>query len=108
MWSKEEERPSLPNVAGLQLLSWSAACHGKDDTALCFLRESVTMCKRLGLFGNGQPGGGDSADHWRGSPEHWHVAASYTAWGVFNSVSSVFLPSRTAFLPAAVTGCIFG
>ena len=76
-------------MAALQLLSIAATRYGKDELAVRFLRAGVRMGESIGLFGvrsGVKPLGLRSEEMHR-----WSSAASYTAWGVFNWVSSVTL-----------------
>ncbi|KAM0420645.1 hypothetical protein ACHAPT_011561 [Fusarium lateritium] len=82
------EMPSantLTSVSALQLLSMTAVTQGRDDVALNYLQESVKVGRTMGLFGV-QPGR-TSANSWLDGYHDWRIAASYTAWGVFNWVS---------------------
>ncbi|KAI8673520.1 Zn(2)-C6 fungal-type domain-containing protein [Fusarium keratoplasticum] len=76
---------TLTAVSALQLLCMSAVTQGRDDVALRYLQESVRVGRTMGLFGV-QPGR-PSANSWLVGYHDWRIAASYTAWGVFNWVS---------------------
>ncbi|KAJ4320121.1 hypothetical protein N0V84_006008 [Fusarium piperis] len=76
---------TLTAVSALQLLCMSAVTQGKDDVALRYLQEGVKVGRTMGLFGV-QPGR-PSANSWLDGYHDWRIAASYTAWGVFNWVS---------------------
>ncbi|KAJ4211347.1 hypothetical protein NW759_012548 [Fusarium solani] len=76
---------TLTAVSALQLLCMTAVTQGRDDVALRYLQESVKVGRAMGLFGV-QPGR-PSANSWLDDYHDWRIAASYTAWGVFNWVS---------------------
>ncbi|RSM00867.1 hypothetical protein CDV31_011620 [Fusarium ambrosium] len=76
---------TLTAVSALQLLCMTAVTQGRDDVALSYLQESVKVGRTMGLFGV-QPGR-PSANSWLDGYHDWRIAASYTAWGVFNWVS---------------------
>lgn len=78
---------TLTAVSALQLLCMTAVTQGRDDVALRYLQESVKVGRAMGLFGV-QPGR-PSANSWLDGYHDWRIAASYTAWGVFNWVSFV-------------------
>jgi hypothetical protein len=65
----------------------TATCYGEDDLSRRFLKDGVAIGKRMGLFGVQSEQA--SAQTWLDGHTDWRIAASYTAWGVFNSVSSV-------------------
>lgn len=90
------ELSTLTAVAALQLLCIAAMGYGRDRLALGFLRQSVRTGIRMGLFGVSSELG--SASMWLGDLEDWSRAASYTAWGVYNWVSSVTHPPQRTFM----------
>lgn len=80
---------TLTAVSAFQLLSMVAVTHGRDDIAPRYLREGVRLGKLMGLFG--VESSAASANSWVDGHHDWNVAASYTAWGVFNWLSYVLL-----------------
>ncbi|KAI5465268.1 hypothetical protein BGZ63DRAFT_450210 [Mariannaea sp. PMI_226] len=85
---------TLTAVSALQFLCIAAAGYGQDHLAHHFLRQSVAIGKRMGLFGVSSEV--ESAGTWLGSWEDWNKNASYTAWGVYNWVSLFCLRYHTS------------
>jgi hypothetical protein len=81
---------TLTACAAFQLLSISTICLGLNDDSLKYLRISVNIGKRMGLFSAHSQS--ESAEIWLADHQDWRRAASYTAWGVFNWVVYVCLP----------------
>ncbi|KAF5023169.1 hypothetical protein F66182_4773 [Fusarium sp. NRRL 66182] len=73
---------TLTAVSALQLLSMTAVTQGRDDVSLNYLLLGVKVGRMMGLFGV-QPGR-RSANSWLDGYHDWRMAASYTAWGVYN------------------------
>jgi hypothetical protein len=82
--SQETHLNTLTTCAALQILSMSSGSWGLPVEALKYLRESVNIGKRMGLFGIHSEA--ESANTWLADNQDWRRAASYTAWGVFNWV----------------------
>jgi hypothetical protein len=91
------ELVTLTTVSALQFLCIAAMGYGKDRLALQFLQQSVKIGTSMGLFG--VVAEQETARTWLGDQEDWIRGASYTAWGVFNWVSSVF-PKGAQITPA--------
>jgi len=81
------ELSTLTSVVALQFLCIAALGYGQDLLGLQFLRQSTQMGVDMGLFGVSSEL--ESATVWLDDDEEWIRAASYTAWGVYNWVSSV-------------------
>ena len=78
--AKEMDTDTLTAAAATQLLSLSASSYGKDQEAIQYLCDGISMGKRLGLF---DVGSRDLARRWSDSNAKWRRAASHTSWGIF-------------------------
>ncbi|KAJ4269676.1 hypothetical protein NW762_001344 [Fusarium torreyae] len=76
---------TLTTVSGLQLMCMTAVTQGRDDVAIKYLETGVKVGVMMGLFGI-QPNS-PSANSWLEGYQDWQIAASYTAWGVYNWVA---------------------
>ncbi|OLN95254.1 hypothetical protein CCHL11_08123 [Colletotrichum chlorophyti] len=98
-FSEQSPRNTLTTIAALQLLGMSAVTYGKDDMSLRFMQESVRLGRSMDLFDARSEE--ESVRSWLRGFAGWTQAASYTALGVFNWVSSVpslFRPNHAWYI----------
>ncbi|KAF4954607.1 hypothetical protein FSARC_12047 [Fusarium sarcochroum] len=92
---------TLTAVSALQLLCTTAVTQGRDDVAFEYLQAGVKVGRMMGLFGV-QPGR-PSANSWLDGYHDWRIAASYTAWGVYNWISIYGLHYQKAVIEVPPT-----
>lgn len=96
--NQETQLNTLTSVAALQLLCLSSCMLGFYDDASTYMKHSVQIGTRMGLFGVHSTS--ESANAWLADHKDWSRAASYTAWGVFNWVVYVSFLWRRRFITA--------
>ncbi|KAL1875854.1 hypothetical protein Daus18300_003045 [Diaporthe australafricana] len=90
---------ALTDVSALQLLSMACTTYGRDDLAVQYLRDGISLATRLGLF---SPRTTEPTQRQYVSREY-DIVASHTAWGVFIWVSVHCLHFHNAALESPPT-----
>lgn len=90
LWDEEQHRNTLTTVAASHLITLTTSCHGQHDVSARFHEESITMSKRMGLYGATEEG---CAKQWLDNHQEWIRAASHTSWGAYCAITYVLTVS---------------